>query len=459
MTQYYPALTCYIPKNFDVTKVKGYNHRWHEKYIWLIHSVVFDSLTSQQTIGGFINLRSKLLKKFLGDKYYTEIIEQLKQSGVIEENDRYKSGAFSKSFRLTKRYSKGIKSTRIEKQTYCRKIEIFRQNYLAEVLKENELNRYEFMQLTYARIDIHRAMDYIYTRYKEDSLQFKARLIAIEQYHAMHKASFADGRYTNIGFTFKVNKGRIYSPVTMLPRDLEQFTYFIGYEGEAVASADAPNSQLCFFNEYLKRKAKKVHHIGENSISDISMNNKDIVKALVADFRDVPTPQPHPNISVPYVVQNNLSWEEYIFNGKGYERMMYLCAWKGKFSGHTKEERTEFKEEFFGHLFYNRWKPSLTEMERIFMTHHEAEAKALRAIKKKLGNSGLAIEVQRMEAYFFHHIIVNHMMTHHKGVPFTIKHDSINLPAREASYIIPELNQLFKAFFNRSEIEFKVSEL
>lgn len=455
MKQYYPALTCYIPKNFDVTKVKGYNHRWHEKYIWFIHSIVFESLTNARSFGGYVNLTKAMLQKYLGTRYTEEIIRQLNESGVIEENDRYSVGAFSKSYRLTKRYSKGIKSTRIEKQTYCRKVEKFRQNYLAEVLKESEYTRHEFSKLTYARIDIEKAMNYIYANYEEGTPQFKARVIAVDQYHAMHKVNFADGRYTNIGFTFKVNKGRIYSPVTMLPRDLEQFTYFIGYEGEEVLSADAPNSQLCFFNEYVKRNNKKMHNIGESNMgcNSVCIGNREFAP------KGAPIPlnptSPHP----PYVITIGESWEEYIFKGKGYERMMHLCAWKGKFKGHTKEERTEFKEEFFGNLFYNRWKPSLTEMERIFMTYHETEAKALRDIKRKLGNKLLAIEVQRMEAYFFHTIIVRHMMTHYKNIPFTIKHDSINLPSSVGSYIIPELNELFKAFFNRPEIEFKVSLL
>jgi hypothetical protein len=449
--EFYPAIRCYIPKNFEVSSIKGYNQRWHEKYVWFIHSILFDSLTSKSSFNGFVNLQSALLQKFLGSHYTSEIITQLEQSNIIEINNHYSTnGGFSKSYRLTKKYrSKGIKGIEITKQTYCRKIEKYRQNYLSDILKESENLRHEFQALTYLRIDIESAMNYIVTNFQEDTQQFKTYLISLEQFHAMHKVSFADGRYTNIGFTFKENKGRIYSPLTSLPRKLEQFVYFQNYEGEAVLSADAPNSQLCFFNKFVKEKANKMHNIGEVLDRDGCLDIKDVSNAIEgAPLTHKPSLEP-----TPYVMQN---WEDIIFSGKGYERMMYLYKWKGKEANHTQEERTEFKEEFFGNLFYNRYQPELTKMEQVFMAHHESEAKALRSMKYKLGNKGLAVEVQKLEAYFFHTIIVNYMRTNYKTVPFGIKHDSIMLPMSEGSYIIPELNDLFKAFFNRKEIEFKV---
>lgn len=454
----YPALTCYVPKNFEVSSIKGYNHRWHEKYVWFIHTVLFDSLQSGNKFIGYVNLRSKLLKKFIGDVYYKQIIQQLVESGIIEANEKFSNGAFSKSYRLSPKYSKsGIRSIRLDKQTYCRKIEKYRQNYLADILKEQENIKHEFQALTYLRIDIEAATNYIHLNYDETSPQFKSRYIAIDQFHAMHKVSFADGHYTNIGFTFKVNKGRVYSPITMLPRDLEQFVYFQNYEGEDVLSADAPNSQLCFFHEFLKRKKQKIHskkvnHIGEIRISRIDTS---LMDGIHGRFGKTYNPQPTP----PQPSLCGEVWEDIIFNGKGYETMMSLCKWKGKEHGHTSSERHEFKEEFFGNLFYNRYQPTLTAMEVVFRDNFPNEAKSLRSMKYMLGNDGLAVAVQSLEAYFFHSIIVNYMRTNHKTIPFGIKHDSIMLPASEGSYIIPELNELFKAFFNRNEIEFKVSVL
>jgi hypothetical protein len=134
---------------------------------------------------------------------------------------------------------------------------------------------------------------------------------------------------------------------------------------------------------------------------------------------------------------------------------MYLSKWKGKQTGHTKAERNEFKEYFFGNLFYNQFNNRLTDLEQIFATYYPKEFKSLRSLKEKLGNKGLAVEVQKLEGFFFHTIVVNHMRTNYKDVHYCIKHDSIAIPESAAAYIYPELNALAAKFFNRPEIQLK----
>ena len=453
--EHYKHLTCYIPRNLDITSIDGYNKRWHEKYVWFIHSIIFGDLTSKQKFGGYVNLEGRLLQKYLGSRYTNAIIKQLNQSNIIEINDRYSMGAFSRSYRLTSKYRTAkINSEKITKQTYCRKIALMQTEYLAQAVQESPLVQHELMQCTYARIDIESALDYIYTKYDDNSPQFKSRLIAIDQYHAMHKATFNNGRWNDIGFTFKVNKGRIYSPCTMLARDLEQFTYFEGYKGEQLACLDMPNSQLCFFNELLKRENTNCHNIGDSSMISIDSNSNNNIYVFEKITPSIPS-----HIPSPYCMTIGTSWDDYIFNGLGYERMMFLTKWKGKDKDHTSDERSEFKSEFFGQLFYNRYDERLTDMEMIFMTYHEAEAKVLRESKKQKGNKLLAISVQRLEAKFFHSIIVDYMKRKHKTVPFTIKHDSITMPTSEASHILYELNELVNIFFNRKELQLKISGL
>jgi hypothetical protein len=144
----------------------------------------------------------------------------------------------------------------------------------------------------------------------------------------------------------------------------------------------------------------------------------------------------------------------------GYERMMFLSKWKNKESNHTKEERQEFKAIFFGQLFYNRYIPNyLTPLEQVFNEYHENEAKALRRIKKQLGNKLLAVQVQTLEGKFFHDICVHYMKSNYINIPFTVKHDSITLPSSCASFLIEELNELVIQFFNDKEMKFKYETL
>jgi len=445
MNTIYNPITCYLPDNFALEDILCYNKRWKEKYIYFIHTIVFRSLRDKGSFSGFVNLPQVILQHLLGSKYSRHIINQLVNSGVIEINKSYLSGAFSKSYRLTEKYriDRGITTTQITKQTYCRKIALSREKQAKEILKLQPLLKHEFLQLSYRKIRLQEAMEYISSTYELNSPQYSSRLIAIEQFDAMSQK--------DKDFTFTYKGGRLYTPCTSLARDLEQFTYFGGYEQEQSVSIDMPNSQLCFFSKYAK-----VHNIGNEDTGerDFAQTQEKFITKKANSIPSIPS-----SIPLPYVM-NFSQWDNLIFKGQGYETMMSLYNWKGKKNGHTQEERQEFKAEFFGQLFYNSYKDVLTKMEQVFMFNFEADAKKLRDLKKVLGNRQLAIEVQTLEGNFFHNAITNYMInSRNYDIPFTIKHDSITLPMSEASHLIEELNKLVREFFGRKDISFKFDVL
>jgi len=445
MNTIYAPLTCYLPDNFNLNDIQCYNKRWKEKYIYFIHSIVFRSLRDKGSFSGFVNLPQIIIRHFLGSNYSRHIINQLVNSGIIEINQSYLSGAFSKSYRLTEKYrnDRGITTTQITKQTYCRKITLSRDRKAKELIKSQPLLKHEFLQLSYRRIKLQEAMEYISSTYELNSPQYSSRLIAIEQFDAMHKK--------DTDFTFTYKGGRLYTPCTSLARDLEQFTYFTGYEAEQSVSIDMPNSQLCFFSKYAK-----MNNIGNKGTGDIdfAQTQEKFLTKKANSLPSILSPSP-----LPYVVHFT-QWDNLIFKGQGYETMMSLYKWKGKKHEHTQEERQEFKAEFFGQLFYNSYKDALTKMEQAFMFNFEADAKKLRDLKKVLGNRQLAIEVQTLEGNFFHNTIADYMIkSRNYDIPFTIKHDSITLPMSEASHLIEELNKLAREFFGRNDISFKFDVL
>jgi hypothetical protein len=447
---------------------------------------LYPAILKKNSFQNYTNLHSQVLKCILGDKYYRKVLNQLLNSGIIQalrdDNGRelYSRNAHSKAYRINPKYTIGVrtKAIPIHKQTYCRKIAQLKEKNLLDAFKINPLSQHEFLQMTRRRIDVERAFMYIEQNYEYASPQFNARIVAVRNFNLMKDASFTEGK-TRISFDFIQNKGRIYTPATSLPRDLEQFTYFDGdYENEHSVNIDMPNSQLCFFNELVKRESKKVHYLGTGDSEGYQEENKH----PFTPEKSLKVAKHSPSILLPYhhslSSELSASWEDYIFNGLGYERMMFLCKWKGKEVGHTKEERQEFKAEFFGQLFYNRYSDAFTYMEQVFMTYHEKEAKALREMKRLAGNrkrqrqrkkdgewityeggSKLAVQVQDLEGKFFHSIIVGYMKSNYKDIPFTIKHDSITLPKSCASFILPELNALVREFFQRNDIELKADIL
>ena len=433
----YPSLTCYLPENFNVSLIPCYNKRWHEKYVYFIHTLLFRSLRGGESFNGYVNMSSKIIQHLLGSHYSKYIITQLINAKIIEVNKSYSQGSFSKSYRITEKFTNGIKikTEVIKKQTYCRKIAITREAILQDLFSKNPLLRHEYLMLSDRRIKVTEAITYINGAYEEASPEWKSRAIAIRQFDSMKNKEES--------FPFSYNKGRVYSPCSNLPTDLEQFTYFVGYENEKSIQVDMPNSQLCFFHELVKRK---MHNIGDEERE--GGNFPHLVKKSVS------------SPIAPYVMHFNKPWEEYIFKGKGYEVMMSLTCWRGKSEGHTPEERQSFKAEFFGQLFYNKYNDKFTPMEQVFYWNFESEAKALRDLKRHLGNKLLAIQVQGLEGDFFHNTIVSYMLQNrYFDIPFTIKHDSITLPESQASYLIAELNNLVHEFFGRKDINFKFAEL
>jgi hypothetical protein len=459
MKTLYPTIQAYTP-DFNLEQILGqdYLKRRAEKYLFVVHSIMYQALRNKKQFSGYVNLNAKLLEYFIGPKFYKETLKTLIKHGVVEElrnatgKAMYQAGAFSRAYRIAPQYTNGVrlKSTPITKQTYCRKIAIAQHKMLKEAVDKNPLLKYEFLNLTRRRIDAERAEHYIRQTYDQASEQFKSRLIAIRDFDKLKDARYENGVY-KLGFHFSYKGGRVYSPASMLPRDLEQFTYFDNeYQDEQSVCLDMPNSQLCFFNELVLRteidEYGKVKNIGDSTRKDMTRNRKRPI------FEANINPSIHPTIETPYVLnfREPQKWADIIFNGLGYERMMYLSQWKGKAADWSKDERQEFKAEFFGQLFYNKYSDRLTDLEIVFMQHHEAEAKALRSIKKALGNRLLAVKVQELEGKFFHHIVVTYLKTNYKEIPFTIKHDSLTIPVSCADFLKPEIDALASQFFRRN---------
>jgi hypothetical protein len=473
----------YVPDLNLQSIIPNYNKRWNEKYLWALHSITYQQLRNKSGFNSYANLDSELLRKYLGTRYTTAILTQLLNAKIIEPfvNSKgvqsYSKGAFSKAYRIAPEIMENtrIKATPIKKKTYVRKITNVRSSLIKEAVKLNPNLQHELLMLTHRRIKFREAFEYIKQTYEAHTPQYKARVIALNEFNEMHKANFSTGKEL-LPFHFSYVKGRVYSPASMLPRDLERFTYFVGYENECSICLDMPNSQLCFFDELVKRSVFKDKQasksIGEN---DTRENDTKKVHYIGREGRERerereerplnPKNNENPPHSLSYSLCSALSpnqkrWKDYIYKGLGYEIMMKTHSWKDKTENHTKQERQEFKEIFFGQLFYNRYIPNyLTPLEQTFEKHFPIEAISLRSIKKDLGNKLLAVQVQTLEGKFFHDICVNYLKSKYKSVPFTIKHDSITLPQVEASYLIDELNKLVKDFFKTNELKFKIEQL
>ena len=102
MKPIYPTIQCFIPDFEWEQKLSDYKPRRREKYIFAMHSILFQSLRNKKQFSGFANLDSRLLIKMLGSNFYKGILRELIDAKIIEQPQKqsYSSGAFSKSYRI-----------------------------------------------------------------------------------------------------------------------------------------------------------------------------------------------------------------------------------------------------------------------------------------------------------------------------------------------------------------------
>ena len=78
MKPIYPTIQCYTP-DFDLEQLLGedYLKRRAEKYIFIVHSIMYQALRNKKQFSGFVNLNAKLLEYFIGPKFYKETLSTL----------------------------------------------------------------------------------------------------------------------------------------------------------------------------------------------------------------------------------------------------------------------------------------------------------------------------------------------------------------------------------------------
>lgn len=397
-----------LPKGIDLSKeIIDYCPRRDDKYKWVIHSILYSYFTNQTDWGRYVNLNFSILKKFIGERFTQEVLDSLVNSNIIMVNKSYSAGNYSRAYKLTDRFKNcRFQADRIKKsKQYQRKVDAIHSDSLKRTLEGNKVLQSEFRALTYNRIALEPALDYIKTNYPNDSREYFTRLHAIKHFDAMKDATFNNGGYS-IDFVFKYVGGRLYSPASMLPRDLEQFTYFDNYETEDVAVLDMPTSQPKFYDRMINGRAS--------------------------------------GADTPY--------QELLFNSDAdlYYTLMTLINYKDK-SSHTPEERQEFKPYFYGNLFFNKYTPKdkRTELEQAFAISFPNDAKRLLNLKYKIGNSALAKRVHKLEGKLFHVQIVSFMEKNYKHIPYSIKHDSIKIPIRFVDELKPQFEEIVSSYFGR----------
>lgn len=246
----------YTIKNLNLKdEVILYKKSYLEKYQWLIHKIIEENLYHKnKEYGGYVNLSSAIMNEFIGERFFKKVKQHLIISGIIEENKRYSTGKFSKSFRLSQKHlAAGAEIVKVNGgkwKSYISKLNDFYQLSLQHF--KNQKFPYQVMRNNLELL----LFDNIGAKMKIDSL--------------CGTPDFTDGKYWSYNmyshmmkekvFFFHPDKttGRVYHNLANLPSLLRPYIYH--NSGQKLVQVDMSNSQPFLFikllQEYWLKKGK-----------------------------------------------------------------------------------------------------------------------------------------------------------------------------------------------------------
>jgi hypothetical protein len=371
----------YLPSNFVPERdIVGFQETNLEKYQWIIHTIIDELYKSEDAYQGFVHLKSDILRYFIGERFYKNIIRTLKNSEIIEVDDSYSVGNWSKSYRLKPKFEHEVVKISFDSekaQGYIDKLNDWKNSEFEELLNNpvyGALNN----NLQKIKFDSEGAMQFLNSiRADLNTEQINSRLISIDK--------LAEKDY----FCKLDKSGRVHTNLTNLPRD---FRKFIAFEGKKLVQLDIANSQPLLFCPLLKEywaveKLSKAPRENKKIKKSKSLLHLEMMENGIPDFINE---QPENDYS------NDIQ-EYFILTQKGlfYDKFIELLM---KNAGIKVSNRSDFKKLFFKYVFY-----STTQRKNEYRYEgwlRKWMPNVYKAIKwhKRGGHNKLAIQLQKTES-------------------------------------------------------------
>ena len=137
--------------SLDKISRNDYKLNFYDKCNWIITSIARKGFAERNDFRHFVPLHSNQLKAYLGTSYYKQVIDTLIKIGIINENKKYSTSRFSKSFRLSEKainlgfFEEKIQTKRFQKvidKNAKREFEEVTQNPILEKLIYNTSKLY-----------------------------------------------------------------------------------------------------------------------------------------------------------------------------------------------------------------------------------------------------------------------------------------------------------------------------
>jgi len=435
-----PGCPMAIPESFDANKILSSVTKRADAKLNLKDSMHFilnalNSVEIQEKYRkraeetGFYPLHSDILSKICGVRYKVAL-KLLKQHGVIEIDDSFQIGEYSKGFRLTNKYlTDPLKYTELIGED-------FRERYLKERKERDERNTIELSKVPFItkwfngliEVDVETAHKFIefYRKEMSNILVSSAKLYTTGEYTVIEnrinqKANsmlasvtrLKDGKH-NLSKSGKDN--RLHSTFSSVKKELRPL---ITYGSKKLVGIDVISSQPYFFSQLLKPefyKEEKRKNLLEqvypklySILNSTSINTKStIIKSLTY------------NISTDNELLTNnfinIKWDEDFYN-------ILIDKEKGIVSKkHLFKDRTSVKKQMML-ILYDRLHNS--KSKELFSKLFPTESEIIHQINSIEGENYLPILLQRMESFFLLEKVCAKIAQELPDAPIIPVHDSI----------------------------------
>lgn len=220
----------------EKTKRRKIRSRFTDHYLFFcstIHLLRYSNKKNKDN--EFISINHKLMEKFISKKYYTQIVQDLIDWGVIECDSRYIRDEKSIGYKLLLPYCSGIRKYKIMDGRINLKLDTFRRSEERKLRMKPPV--YQWLKKANARITIDRraALRYNSVTFSSpaDLHRFESNIFSItalsDEYHFFSVDTFGNRAHSNI---------------TSIMRD---FRRYLSVDGCSLGQVDIKNSQPLFF--------------------------------------------------------------------------------------------------------------------------------------------------------------------------------------------------------------------
>jgi len=408
-----------------------------DKVAYIIHTLyVKRFINKTYSYDSFIQLHSDKLIELLGRDYYKAILNFLIYQGIIECNGTYKEKSFCLGYRLTERYrSEMFYLTMANDSWFINKLKAFNKSELkTDIRLYNSLK----VNLESIQIDLNKAIKEVLNKFYISNhtlipsninsiinnliLSIKSKyslLCLLTPSKTLDMTEFQQAKTFGRGtenmsfeallsnlcviskiyhgqFFFEVdNKGfRVHTNYSNLPAILRPY---ITINGKSLEAIDIRNSQPLFFACFVKSYYKERH-------------------------RELP--------------EDAKTYVSLCEQGKFYE---YI------FDGLTEQKRKEYKQDFFGKVFFCQNKHMQNKLADLFKDKFPSLYRIIQE-QKKDNYKALAINLQKLESDLIVRVVAKNMLKKYPAMELLTIHDSISVPKEYFAETQQEIISAFKKY-------------